>query len=113
VAVTISADNPRSIRAIEIAAHAEQWRHLRTPDGQEAFGIASQRDPGRVYVVTSASCQCEDFLRSNDAATTNELQPCKHILAVRLYCELVRAQERGYASAKPQESRAQHLRVVR
>jgi hypothetical protein len=113
VSITISADDPRSIRAIEIAAHAAEWRRWCTPDGQEAFGVRSQSDPARVYVVTRATCECEDFRHALEAlaqpgANPSDLHACKHILAVRLYCELVRAQEHDRPHA-----RRGHLRVVR
>lgn len=103
--VTISADDPRSIRAIEIAADAEHWRHWHTPEGEEAFGVPSQSQPRRYYMVTSHSCECPDFLRSTDGG--REERVCKHILAVRLYCELVRAQGGTAAPARG------HLRLVR
>jgi hypothetical protein len=103
VGVTISADDPRSIRAIEIAAEAGRWRRWHTPEGEEAFGVPSQSQPGRRYMVTLRSCECPDFLRATD---NGQERVCKHILAVRLYCELVRAQD----MAAPARS---HLRLVR
>ncbi len=36
--ITISADEPRSIKAIEIAATLGQWLRCRTADGQKAYG---------------------------------------------------------------------------
>jgi hypothetical protein len=90
VGVTISADDPRSIRAIELAADAGRWRRWHTPDGIEAFGIPSQSRRDRSYSVTSNSCDCADFTR---AAESGQPRACKHILAVRLYCELVKAEQ--------------------
>ncbi len=94
---TISADDPRSIRALEIAAEADHWLQWRTADEQSAFGVPSQSDPNHYYVVTAASCDCPDFRRN--ALEASPAQPraaepraCKHMLAVRLYCELVRAE---------------------
>jgi hypothetical protein len=104
VGVTISADDPRSIRAIELTADAAHWRKWRTPDGLEAFGIPSQSQRGRSYVVTSSACNCPDFTR---AAETDQPHACKHVLAVRLYCELVRAQHDA-----PPAPRRSHLRLV-
>ena len=103
--ITISADDPRSIRAIEIAANAGHWRVTRDADGHELFRIPSQTDPGVVYLVTQSSCTCADFLHGSEA---DDEHVCKHILAVRLYCELVRAQ-----AHQPQAARRGHLRLVR
>jgi hypothetical protein len=103
VGVTISADDPRSIRAIELAADAAQWRRWRTSDGLEAFGIPSQSQPGRSYVVTANSCDCLDFAR---AAESGLPHACKHVLAVRLHAELVKAQRLAPAG------RRGHLRLV-
>jgi hypothetical protein len=105
VSVTISADDPRSIRAIEIAAQASRWRRWHTPEGEEAFGVPSQTQRGRQYMVTTHSCECPDYLRAADHGGE---RVCKHILAVRLYCELVRAQDQ--AAEAPARG---HLRLVR
>ncbi|MBV8720167.1 MAG: SWIM zinc finger family protein [Chloroflexi bacterium] len=102
--ITISADDPRSIRAIEIAANAGRWRVTRDGDGRELFRVPSQNHPGVLYLVTQSSCTCADFLHGADL---DEDHVCKHILAVRLYSELVRAQERPATT-----SRRSHLRVV-
>jgi hypothetical protein len=94
VTITISAEDPRSIKAIEIAAAAGQWLKVRTADGQVAFGIPSQCDQadGRFYIVDGQSCDCEDFKRHGLSAERRGVErdhlACKHILAVRLHCEL-------------------------
>src|SRR5437868_8525379 len=98
MSVTISADDPRTIRAIEIAADADQWLVYRDQDGHQAYGVPSQSERGRYYLVTPASCDCPDFARHGVPSATasteaTELRACKHILAVRLHDELVRAQE--------------------
>jgi predicted nucleic acid-binding Zn finger protein len=105
VAITISADDPRSIRAIEIAANAGRWRVSRDGQGRELFRVPSQSHPGVEYLVTQSSCTCADFLHG---AETDDEHVCKHVLAVRLYCELVRAQVH-----QPQNARRGHLRLVR
>ncbi len=97
--ITISADDPRSIRAIEIAADADQWRVYRDANGYTAYGVPSQSEAGRYYLVTPSSCNCPDFERNRlvDVARTGagaEQRPCKHMLAVRLHGELVRAARR-------------------
>ena len=94
--VTISADDPRTIRAIEIAAEADYWLSGRSRDGRALFAVPSQHEPGRYYIVSSSSCDCADFKQRGDA-------PCKHILAVRLHLELARAE-------RPQ--RRAHLSVL-
>jgi SWIM zinc finger len=96
VSVTISADDPRTIRAVELAADAGQWLRCRSHDGEVAYGVPSQADPGRYYLVTHSSCDCPDFRRNGLSparlGAAGEHRPCKHVLAVRLYSELVEAQ---------------------
>jgi hypothetical protein len=92
---TISADDPRTIRAIEIAADADQWLRYSDGAGNEAYRVPSQAEAGRFYLVTPSSCDCADFRRNELPAVQDgamELRPCKHMLAVRLYRELVKAQ---------------------
>ena len=110
VSITISADDPRSIRAIEIAANASHWRVTRDAEGRELFRIPSQRHPARLYLVTDNSCTCADFLHGNEDDEADDEHLCKHILAVRLYSELVRAQSHLAPATAPQ--RRGHLRVV-
>jgi hypothetical protein len=98
VSVTINAEDPRTIRAIEIAAEADYWLSGRNRAGHEVFGVPSQREPGRYYIVTESSCDCADFQQRGD-------MPCKHMLAVRLHTELVRAQQ-----ALPRERG--HLKLI-
>jgi hypothetical protein len=107
---TISADDPRTIRAIEIAADAHHWLRYRDSDGEEAYGVPSQGDAGRRYFVTPWTCDCADF-RQNDLVEGAEPRACKHILAVRLYRELVKAQaqdprRRGHLSLVPRSGEA-------
>lgn len=116
MSITISADDPRSIRAIEIAAEADQWLRYRSTDGHQVFGVPSQSEPRRYYVVTTASCDCPDFERHALAVMpsdeASELRACKHVLAVRLHCELVRAQQLQPRRAPTTERRRGHLRLV-
>jgi len=104
---TISADDPRTIRAIEIAAGADHWLRYRDGDGQEAFGVPSQAEPGRRYFVTPWSCDCADFRQNDLLDQAAEPRACKHVLAVRLYRELVRAQ-----AQQPARHRRGHLSLV-
>ena len=54
--IAISSEDPRSIKAISIAARASQWLKVRTVEGELAFGIPSQcaQKPGRYYLVTAS-----------------------------------------------------------
>ena len=83
--ITISSDDPRSIKAVEIAAGAGQWLKCRTTDGMKAYGIVSSCQPGRFYLVTAEYCDCPDAQR--------HAAPCKHQLAVKLHVALVRGQQ--------------------
>ncbi|MGI9146024.1 MAG: hypothetical protein ACR2IK_05665 [Chloroflexota bacterium] len=83
--ITITSEDSRSIKAIEIAAGASQWLKCKTADGAKAYGIPSSCQPGRFYLVTCSTCDCQDAQR-------HPIQACKHQLGVRLHCELVKAQ---------------------
>jgi hypothetical protein len=107
VTVTIDADDPRTIRAIEIAAAADQWLLGRNAEGDDLYGVPSQTQAGRYYSVTQSSCDCADFRRHAES----EPRPCKHILAVRLYRELVRAAARG--TLVVQQPRTAHTAAAR
>lgn len=97
MAITISSEDPRSIRAIQIAARAGQWLKCRTRDGQKAYGIPSQGTVGCYYLVDLERCTCEDFKRNGLShvrlGEAGFHGPCKHVLAVRLHCELAKAQQ--------------------
>ena len=73
--------DPRGAKAVAIAADARQWLKCKTFDGRKAYGIRSSRDGNQIYFVTRRDCTCYDARRHD----------CKHILAVRLHCELVEA----------------------
>jgi hypothetical protein len=97
--ITISDTDPRSIKAVEIAARAGQWLKCRGADGQKAYGIPSQRTPGLYYLANTQTCSCPDFERRQEA--------CKHVLAVRLHCTLVR-----WAEAQPASRRRQSIATL-
>ncbi len=80
----IDAQEPRSIKAITIAAGASQWMRCQTPAGPR-YGIRSSRDPNHYYLTSATECSCEDARRHS--------APCKHSRAVQLYEELTRAQQ--------------------
>jgi len=110
--ITISADDPRSIKALEIAAGASSWLKVRSHDGELGFAIPSQcaKKDGLYYLVTQSECDCQDFRRhglghvriGEEGLHTD----CKHIRAVQLHLELVRAQQ-----AQPRAKR-RHLRAL-
>jgi len=97
--VTISSDDPRSIKAIQIAAGAGQWLKLRSFDGELGYGIPSQcaQKAGRYYLVTASECDCEDFKRNGltrgRIGEAGYHGDCKHMRAVQLHDELLRAQQ--------------------
>jgi hypothetical protein len=95
VTVTISADDPRTIHAIEIAAEADYWLTGHDRDGRALFAIPSQQEPERYYIVSGSRCDCPDFVQRG--------APCKHVLAVQLHTELARAERR---------QKRRHLSVV-
>lgn len=105
--VVIDATDARSIKALEIAAGASQWLKVRSVDGELGFGIPSSCQPGRFYLVTAEACDCPDFKRHGlSDARIGEVgfhAPCKHVRAVQLHDELVRAAEQ----TKPKRRRLQ------
>jgi hypothetical protein len=112
VSITFDADDPRTIKALELAAEADRWLSGRNAAGDQIFGVPSQREAGRYYIVTQSNCDCPDFAQHADAA---EPHACKHVLAVRLHCELVRAQQqraRRTTEPRPPERRTAHLQLL-
>jgi SWIM zinc finger len=76
--------DPRADRARFIATTAGQWLKCHTVAGKR-YGVPSQSQPHRVYLVDTHTCDCPDFQRRGG--------PCKHVLAVRLHVARVRAQQ--------------------
>jgi uncharacterized Zn finger protein len=79
--ITISSEDPRSLKAVAIAAETGQWAKCRTRDGQKLYAVPSQQDASVRYLADTRSCTCPDFQRRQQA--------CKHVLAIRLHCALV------------------------
>lgn len=78
---TIDLTDPRTRRAIAIAADAGQWLKCRVaPDGRKAYGIKASRG-GAYYLTTRTSCTCPDQQFS-------PWRDCKHITAVNIFCLL-------------------------
>jgi hypothetical protein len=67
-AVTLSSDDPRSLRAVELAASADRWSRQQTASGT-VYRIPSQRTFGRAYMVTPTSCDCYDALHTTCKAS--------------------------------------------
>jgi hypothetical protein len=74
--ITISTENPRSLKALQLTAGAADW--LTLPGG--GFGIPSQRHDGAFYAADSSTCTCPDATYRSTSS-----DPCKHVLAVRLH----------------------------
>ncbi len=91
--VTVSTDNPRSVKALALLPAARRWVHgTRKCDGR-AFLIAPGSNGHSYYVdANGAECTCPD--RQTRRTT------CKHMLAARLL--LV---ERGQAEPAPAPKR--------
>lgn len=75
--------DPRGAKAVALATDAGQWLKCRTADGRKAYGIPASK-PGRYYLTTRYTCDCKDADFGHE---------CKHMLAVRLHCELVAEQQ--------------------
>jgi len=86
--VLLPASDPRGAKAVAIATDAGQWLKVRTHDGRKAYGIRSSADSNEVYFTTRTSCTCYDARRHD----------CKHMLAVRLHCDLVAEQSEKTAA---------------
>ena len=95
--VLLPETDPRGPKAVAIATDAGQWLKCFSRDGRKAYGIRSSRDANTVYFTTRTSCTCYDARRHE----------CKHMLAVRLHCELV-AEQRAAVAAAVSWTRPQH-----
>ena len=74
--ITVSTDDPRSVKALALLETADRWTKAhRKADGRSFFVIPSSS--GRVYWADQTSCTCPDA--AHRGAT------CKHQLAVRLW----------------------------
>ena len=88
--LTSSSQDPRSLKASELAAGAGQWAKAYLPDGTKCYVVPSS-EWGAFYLANLRSCTCPDFVERRQA--------CKHVLAVRLHVERVRAGEGVVAAA--------------
>src|SRR4030081_3985564 len=78
----IDTSDSRFPKAVAIADQVGQWLKCRAADGRKAYGVPSQRTPGRYYLTTQSSCTCEDAKRQASPI-------CKHALAVQIHCARV------------------------
>ena len=62
------------------------------------YGVPSQCQADRYYLVSCGTRDCPDFQRHGLSGMrighAGSHTRCKHLLTVRLHCELVKAQER-------------------
>lgn len=95
--ITISAEDSRSIRALEIAATADKWIRCTAREGRSLLGIPSQCREGAYYLVdvNNGVCDCQDFRRNGltsvRVGVTALHGACKHLRAALLHQELVKA----------------------
>jgi len=71
--VTLSTDDPRSLKALVLSCGASEW--LALPGG--GYGIPSASHQGAFYAADCSSCSCPDFQYRREV--------CKHQMAVRIY----------------------------
>jgi hypothetical protein len=76
--IQIDTENPRDVKALELAAAATTWETL-----NGAFLVPSS-DGMRTYVTTAETCTCEDNGRGN---------VCKHRRAAAIYVALREASQ--------------------
>ena len=75
--ITVSATDPRSVKALDVLATFDRWQKGRLKgSGRSFYAVPSSTDPNRLYMVDTRECSCPDFQRRQ--------QPCKHVLAVRM-----------------------------
>ena len=81
-------DDPRTLKAIDIARTAHAWRRLTTPDGEVLLAIPSASVRGLFYLTSEITCTCLDYvhngLREGRGGSTGLHLLCKHIRAVHL-----------------------------
>ena len=56
--VTVSQEDPRSIRALAVLSTADRWTKGHTKDGRAFFVIPGSR--GRIYWTDTRDCTCPD-----------------------------------------------------
>jgi hypothetical protein len=88
--------DPRTEKALEIAADAGQFVRCRTRDGELVWGVPSQTREDVRYLVTAESCECEDWrrngLRKARVGFYGSHFLCKHVRALRILLSAYEAQ---------------------
>lgn len=83
--ILVSPTDPRGPAAIDILL-ADAFKTFLDPEGRVSYGIPSQSQPGLHYRATDNNCVCSDM-------RYRPWNPCKHVLAVRMYEELLKQGE--------------------
>jgi hypothetical protein len=83
MSTTIDVSDMRTAKALEVLAGSGQWAKIIRHDGVKFYGVPSQRDPSRRYLVNTSVCDCEDQRRHPELT-------CKHRLACRLLVAHIR-----------------------
>lgn len=75
--MTIDLSEPRTQRAIYLAADASSWIRCQSQTGERVWGIPSSQ-AGKFWLTSETSCDCPSSKWSRG-------EPCKHSLSVQLY----------------------------
>ncbi len=95
--VTVSPNDPRSVRALAVLATADRWtKGHRKSDGTAFFVVPGSN--GAVYWTDTRVCTCPDFAKN---APQEMGFACKHIRAARLW----KLQQDGEQAQAPKTSR--------
>src|SRR6476646_4515008 len=100
--ITVSTDDKRSVKALTILANAGSWLKIRTRDGKKYYGVPSETQPGVYYATDCHGCDCPDFLGRLERGGPGG--PCKHMLAVQLFCARVNGRAAQLAEARRRRS---------
>src|SRR5215211_9455547 len=74
--ITVSTDDRRSVKALEVYATADRWQKGHTRDGRSFYAVPSSSQPNLFHLTDTRECSCADFQQRRLA--------CKHVLAVRM-----------------------------
>ena len=85
--------DPRTSKALELAAQAGGWLRMTDRDGRCFYGIRSS-DGRHIYYTRQDGCTCPD---ARHRGVT-----CKHQVAVRIVCEAAQAVEANTRRAAQQ-----------
>ena len=97
--ITVSTDDPRSLKALEVLAIAHHWTRAHRKDDRRPFFVIPGSQ-GRVHWTDTHDCTCPDHQQRRAV--------CKHVIAVRLWT----AREKGRAQQQPRRPRLDPARVA-